>query len=189
MVSNNGLTICNSKFVSFINKGFMTLLFTFLLIIIIPPSYLVIAYWVEMPVVLKLFWTTLVAVVLMGVIITPLNGMVFNKNGSILFIPDFRIIRCKAKDLDRIVFNFNEWDNKKYSVMVKIVYKGGNYFSKDYSRQFRNMRNKKLSMSMYTISRYKLDKICNIILQLDFCTVINIMDSNGNIVYQYLPKL
>lgn len=85
--------------------------------------------------------------------------------------------------MQRIDFNFNEWENKKYSATVKFVYKNGKIFSKDYSKQFRNMKNKKIAMSIYTISKMKVDKICKELLDLDIC-VITVLDNNRKIIYQ-----
>lgn len=67
--------------------------------------------------------------------------------------------------------------------MIKFVYKDGKIFVKDYSKQFRNMKNRKLTMSMYTIKRKKVDRICKKLLDLDIC-VITIVDKNKNITYQ-----
>lgn len=57
------------------------------------------------------------------------------------------------------------------------------FFLKDYSKQFRNMKNKKLAMSMYTITKRKMERICNKLLDLNIC-VTTILDKNRNIIYQ-----
>ena len=67
--------------------------------------------------------------------------------------------------------------------MIKIVYRDGKFFSKDYSKQFRNMKNKKLALSMYTITKRKVERICNKLVDLDIC-VTTIIDKNRNITYQ-----
>ena len=87
------------------------------------------------------------------------------------------------KKLKRITIIFNEWKNNKYSAIVKLVYNDEKYFIKDYSKQFRNMKNKKLAMSMYTITKKKIDRICNKLVDLNICS-ITIIDTNRNIVYQ-----
>ena len=56
-------------------------------------------------------------------------------------------------------------------------------FCKDYSKQFRNIKNKKLAMSMYTITKRKVERICNKLLNLNIC-VTTIVDKNKNITYQ-----
>ena len=188
MISNNGSTIHKSKFLSFINKGIMALMFMLLLIILLPCSYIVIAHWATMPILIKLFWPIFLMVILIGVLIAPINGMAISKGGLIIFVPDFRIIKFKVQALDRIVFGFREWENKKYSVMVKIKYRDGSSFEKDYSMQFRNMRNRKLSMAIYTISKRKVDRICGVISLLDFPTIINIIDYEGNIIRQSISE-
>ena len=171
MTSNNGLTTYKNKRLSFINKGIITMLLGVSLIVIIPCSYLMFSYWSEMPIFIKIFWPIVLPIILMGIIITPLNGMVITKKGTIFFVPDFRIKKTHIKELERISFNFNEWENNKYSVTVKLVYKDGRVFLKDYSKQFRNMRNKKLNMSMYTIKKRKVDKICKELLDLKICFI------------------
>ncbi len=109
--------------------------------------------------------------------------MIITKKGTILFLPDFRVKRFNIKDLERIAIIFNEWKNKKYSVMVKFVYEDGRVFYKDYSKQFRNMKNKELAMSMYTITKRKVERICNKLSDLNACAV-TIIDKNGNMTYQ-----
>lgn len=183
MMSSNGLMTYKNKWLSFIDKGIITLLLGMLLIVIVPCSYLLFTYWSEMPIFIKIFWPILLAYIFIGIIITPLNGMIITKKGTILFLPDFRLKKFNVKKLDRIAMVFTEWENNKYSVIIKFVYGDGKVFSKDYSKQFRNMKNKKLAMSMYTITKRKVERICNKLLDLDIC-VITILDKNRNITYQ-----
>ena len=182
-MSNNGLMTYKNKWLSFINKGIIVLLSLLLMMIIVPFSYLVVAYWPEMPILIKIFWPILSAIILIGVIITSLNGLIIAKKGSVLFLPDFRFKKFNVKDLERIAIVFTEWENNKYSVMIKFIYKNGKVFCKDYSKQFRNMKNKKLTMSMYTITKRKVDRICNKLLDFNIC-IITIIDKNRNITYQ-----
>ena len=183
MTSNNGLMTYKNIFLSFINKGIMFLLFIFLMLIIVPCSCLIFSYWSEVPIIIKIGWIILLPIILFGILITPLNGMFISKKGNVVFIPDLRIKKINMNDLDRIAINFNEWENYKYSAKVKLVYKDGRVFVKDYSKQFRNMSNKKLYMSMYTIRKCKVDKICEKMLNIDIC-VITIINEQRNIVYQ-----
>jgi hypothetical protein len=182
-MSNNGLMTYKNKWLSFINKGIITLLLGVLLIVIVPCSYLLFTYWSEMPIFIKIFWPILLAIIFIGVIIIPLNGMIITKKGTILFLPDFRLKKFNVKDLEKIAIVFTEWDNNKYSVMIKFIYRDGKVFNKDYSKQFRNMKNKKLAMSMYTITKRKIERICNKLLDLNIC-VTTIIDKNRNITYQ-----
>lgn len=183
MMPKNGLIIYKNKWLSFINKEIMFLLLGVMLVIIVPCSYLMLTYWQEMPIFIKIFWPILLTIILIGIVITPLNGMVITKNGNILFLPDFRLIKVNIKKLKRITIIFNEWKNNKYYAIVKLVYNDEKYFIKDYSKQFRNMKNKKLAMSMYTITKKKIDRICNKLVDLNICS-ITIIDMNRNIVYQ-----
>ena len=183
MMSNNGLMTYKNKWLSFINKGIIVLLLVLLMMMIVPFSYLLFAYWSEMPIFIKIFWPILSAIIFMGVIITPLNGMVITKKGSVLFLPDFRFKKFNVKDLEKIAIVFTEWENNKYSAMIKFIYRNGQVFCKDYSKQFRNMKNKKLTMSMYTITKRKVDRICNKLLDLNIC-ITTIIDKNRNITYQ-----
>ena len=75
--------------------------------------------------------------------------------------------KLDVKDLEKLSIVFTEWGNNKYSVMIKFVYMDGKVFLKDYSKQFRNMKNKKLAMSMYTINKRKMERICNKLLDLN----------------------
>lgn len=182
-MSNNGLITYKNKWLSFINKGIIVLLLVLLTMIIALFSYLLFAYWSEMPIFIKIFWPILSAIIFMGVIIAPLNGMVITKKGTILFLPDFRLKKFNVKDLENIAIVFTEWENNKYSAMIKFIYRNGKVFCKDYSKQFRNMKNKKLTMSMYTITKRKVDRICNKLLDLNVCST-TIIDKNANIIYQ-----
>ena len=183
MMSNNGLMTYKSKYLSFINKGIIALLLGVLLIVIIPCSYLMFSYWSEMPIFVKIFWPVLVTIIFVGIIITTLNGMIITKKGTILFLPDFRLKKFNVKYLERIAIIFNEWENNKYSVMIKFVYSDGKIFNKDYSKQFRNMRNKKIVMSMYTIPKRKVERICNKLFDVNVC-IVTIIDKNRKITYQ-----
>lgn len=184
MELNNGLMIYKSKCLSFINKRIIILLLGILLIIILPCSYLVFKYWTEMPILIKIFWPIMSIIIFIGIIITPLNGMIITKKGTLWFIPDFRILRFNINYLNRLSIIFSEWENNKYSVQIKIIDKDGKTFYKDYSKQFKNIRkNKKLLMAIYTISKRKANKICNKLLDLDIC-FITIIDKNKNIIYQ-----
>ena len=183
MMLNNGLMTYKNKWLSFINKGIIVLLLGLLLMIIVPLSYLLFVYWSEMPIFIKIFWPILLAIIFTGVLITPLNGMVITKKGTVFFLPDFRLKKFNVKDLEKIAIVFTEWENNKYSVRIKFICKDGIIFCKDYSKQFRNMNNKKLAMSMYTITKRKVERICNEVLTLNIC-VTTIIDKNKNITYQ-----
>lgn len=187
MISNNGLMTYKNKWLSFINKGIMVLLLGLLLMIIVPCSYLIFVYWLEMPIFIKIFWPILLAIIFIGVIITPLNGMIIIKKGTVLFLPDFRLTKFNVKDLEELAIVFNECENNKYSVMIKFIYIDGKIFCKDYSKQFRNIKNKKLAMSVYTITKRKIERICNKLSNLNIC-VITIIDKNRNITYQSKKK-
>lgn len=168
-MSNNGLTIY--KKLSFINKKVLVFLFMILLIIIVYCSYFVFAFWVEMPMLIRIFWPILSIILLTGSLITPLNGMVIGKKGTIVFIPDFRIKVFKISDLEKMAFVFNEQENNKYSVLIKLVFKNGKIFIKDYSNQFRNIKKKRLALSVYTIKREKVNKISKQVVNIDICTI------------------
>ena len=110
-------------------------------------------------------------------------GWLSQKREPYYFFPDFRFKKINVKDLERLSIVFTEWENDKYSAMIKFVYRDGKVFYKDYSKQFRNMKNKKLAMSMYTIKKGKTERICNKLLDLKIC-VTTILDKNRNIIYQ-----
>lgn len=178
-MSNNGSTIC--KKMSFINKKVIVFLLMILLIIIVCCSFFVFAFWVEMPMLIKIFWPILSLILLMGILITPLNGMVIGKKGTIVFIPDFRIKVFKISDLEKMALVFTEQENNKYSVLTKLIFKNGKIFIKDYSKQFKNIKKKKLALSVYTIKREKVNKISQQITNIDICT-ITILDKNDKII-------
>jgi hypothetical protein len=183
MALNNGSMTYNRKYVSFINKGVMLLLYGLLLLVIIPCSYLMFAYWFEMPILIQILGPILLAFVLAGIAMSPLNGIIITRKGTLLFIPDFRVKKTHVEELERISLNFNEWENLKYSATVKLTYKDGSMFTKNYAKRFRNMKNKSLSMAMYTISKRRVDKICEALSDAENC-IITVVDQNHKITYQ-----
>ena len=106
---NNGLTIYKNKHISFINKIAIVLLQIISLLVIVPCSYMVFAYWFEMPLLIRIFWPIILIIILMGIIITPFNGMTITKRGTILFLPDFRLLKSTINNIQRISIIFNQW--------------------------------------------------------------------------------
>ncbi len=182
-MSNKQSKTYKRKYLSFTNKGVMLFIYCLLLLVMIPFSKFVFDHWSEVPIFIKIFWPIIMLVIATGIITTPLNGMFLTKNGTIFFVPDFRIKKTHVEELERIAFTFNEWENEKYSVTVKFVYKDGKVFIKEYSKQFRNAKNKNLSMSVYTIEKRKVDKICEELADLNIC-YITIVDRDYKIIYQ-----
>ena len=183
MELNSGFITCKKTSLSFIKKGVICW-FLFLLIIL----FAVFAFFVfnpekNAPISVKIILVILLSIFLLGFIIVSLNGMYMNKKGRIIFIPDVRLKKIKLIDLKRISINFNQWENNKFSVMIKFVYKDGKSFKKDYSNQFTGIRNKRLAMSLYTISKRRVDKICESLNDLKIC-VITIIDKNSKVIYQ-----
>ena len=144
-----------------------------------------VAYWNEMPIAIKILGPIIMAIAFVGILITPLNGMYINKNGAIIFVSDFRIKRIKVNDVAKLEFIFEEWENKKFSVIVKIACVDGSIFTKDYSKQFCNMPNNKLARSVYTISSNKVDKIQKQVVALNNC-VVTVVDKDKNVVFSSL---
>ena len=183
MMSKNGLITDKNQKISFISKDITVLLFSLLLAVIVTCSCIMFVYWSEMPILIKIFGPILLAITFIGIIITLLNGMIITKKGTILFFPDFRVKTFNIKDLKRISIIFNEWENNKYSATIKFVYTSEKVFLKDYSRQFKNMRYKKIAMSLYTINKSKVNSICENLSNLDVF-IITIIDKDKKITYQ-----
>lgn len=186
-MSSNGSTTYKLKRITFFNKPMVTLLSSAALIVLIPCSYIMLAYWSDMPLPIKLFVPIVFIIVFVGIIMVPLNGMLITKRGTVLFVPDLRLKKFNLKDLKRISIVFNEWENNKYSATVKFVCTDGTVFLKDYSKQFANMKKQKLARSAYTLSKRKVDKICYNLSDMDVC-IITIIDKNHNIVNQTMPQ-
>lgn len=135
-----------------------------------------------MPVLLRIFAPILLAIVLASPLVVLLNGMTLTKSGKVLFAPDFRFIKIKITELERISFIFNQWENNKYSARIKLIFKNGKTFVKDYSKQFRYKKNK-LLLCMYTVTQAHVDEICATLLECEFCTV-TVIDKNMQVTYQ-----
>ena len=177
MISKNGCTVCKNKYLSFINKISIWLLVSIIAIMFIPFICLMFAYWSRIPLIIKVISIITLPIFYVSWMMILLNGMVISPKGYIWFIPDIRIKKILISEVARIVFNMYEWENGKYSVLVKIIYKDGRVFTKDYARAFAPHRRSKLMQSQYTISKGKVDDICEQLLEWDIC-YINIVDRN-----------
>ena len=175
MKSNNGSMSCKNAYLSFINKKLLLGLFSVLIAVIVICAYFMVAYWNEMPIAIKILGPIIMAIAFVGILITPLN----------IFVSDFRIKRIKVNDVAKLEFIFEEWENKKFSVIVKIACVDGSIFTKDYSKQFCNMPNNKLARSVYTISSNKVDKIQKQVVALNNC-VVTVVDKDKNVVFSSL---
>ena len=187
-MSNNGCTTYTRKYLSFINKYIGALYAIVLTAFLVPCIVFISTYWSEIPIIVKVISPIVLLMIFVAILFMPLNGLLITKKGAILFVPDFRFKKLNVKDLKKTALIFNEWENNKYSTTVKFVYKDGRFFVKDYSRQFRNLKIKKIALPMYTISKERVDKICKKLLDLDMC-VITIVDKNKNILCQSKQEL
>lgn len=162
-----------SKRVSFINIGFVATALIVLTAIMI--AFSVLSFVLDAPWYFKILFTLITLFIFVTTLFNFFNGLHIRKSGDIVFVPDFRIKKIKISDVDRIAINFREQDNGKYSASLKVVYKDRRTFSKDYADQFNIYRYKKFVMSGYTIKKTKVDKICNMLSDIDVCilTVIN----------------
>ncbi len=170
-MSNNGSTICKTKYLTFITKGIPMLLLCVLSIIIIAFSFIVFSYSTEIPLVLKLMWSIIAFICVLGPIITALNGMIITKKEKIIFIPDVRLKIIKFNEIDKLVMEFYKEDNYKFFATIKIFYKNGKVFIKDYSNQFRDVRKNKFLKYMYTIRKERIDIIQKKVSDIDRCFV------------------
>jgi len=183
MNSNNGFMICKKKYITFINKGALLSLLGLLLLIIIPCFYFIFAYWSEMPLPIKILGPISLPIFSTSIILLPFNGMLITKKGLMLFYGDFSFRKIYLNELERISLSFNEWENGRYSAVVKIAYKNGKVFTKDYAKQFKNLRKRKLHLFVYTISRQKLDAICKELSDVKIC-IITVINKDFEIVFQ-----
>ncbi len=181
MTLNNGSTAYKGH-MSFIKKGILSIPLLFLVSVLGACGYLLIAYWVEMPLALKLFGLIIIPILLVGIFMMPLNGM-FVTSKAVVFVPDLRIKRVPVDKLNRISFVFSEWENGKYSVSVKIIRIDGKTFVKDYSSQFANARKKKFLMHANTINKSKVEELVETLSDWQFAET-TIVDKNGKIVFQ-----
>ncbi len=155
----------------FINKTFLLLSLIIAMCVIGPCTYLVIFHWSEMPLLMKISWPIVVLSFLSAFIVIPFNGLWITKNGCVVFVPDYRIKRVTLNELSRLAIVFQKWENNKYSVTVKFIYKDGGVFIKDYSKHFRNMKNQMLSKPAYTIRREKVQQIADKVKHIDACKI------------------
>mgnify|MGYP004533966059 FL=1 len=183
MIINSNSTSYKKIKITFINVAMKTFLLSLLfVIIIILCSFSVFANWSEEELIIKIFWPTLLVHIFIVIIVTNLTGMVITKAGTISFLPDFKVKKCNIDELERLAITFTEWENNKYSVTVKFIYKNGKVFCKDYSQKFSDSRFRKILMSVYTINKRKVDKICEKIMDIDVCA-ITIVNKTGNAIY------
>lgn len=162
-----------SKRVSFINISFVAT--ALILLTAFFGAFSVLACLLDAPWYMQVFCILITLFIFVTTFFIFFNGLYIRKSGDIVFVPDYRIKKIKISDVDRIAINFREQDNGKYSASLKVVYKDRRTFSKDYADQFNIYRHKKFVMSGYTIKKTKVDKVCNMLSDIDvfILTVIN----------------
>lgn len=180
---NNGLMIYKKTHISFIKKGFIELLIFILLLLTVPFVFFIIKYWDEMPLLLKIIWPSIEFFIIISLVIVPMNGLLFTKKGSVIFVPDFRIIWIKNDKITRIGIVFKEWKSKKYSAEINLYCKNGSVFTKDYSNQIVKKNTKNMLFFAYTISKERINDICKQVSD-NILFDITIVDMHGNI-YNY----
>lgn len=183
MKTNNKSIVCKNKYLSFMNRAWAFISVFTVLCIFGAGLYLLIRFWIDIPVVLKILLPIVSLIIFLGEIFIPFNGMYIGKKGTVVFVPDLRIKKFRINEIKRMAFNFSEWNNKEYSVTIDIVFPNGKIFTKDYSQQFKNIRMNWCVKSVYTIKRAKVDKIIEQLSNYDFCA-INVINQCGEIVYQ-----
>ncbi len=172
----------------FVNMRFAFVHSFFQIICISLFSLILLSVHDRMPAFIYFIWILLALPILIGAITTPFIG-IWIYNNSVLLIPDIRTKRIKAENINSLVLIFKEYKNGKYAVTVKLLYKNGRIFKRDYSVTFRSRLNSIYEMigrSIYTITKKRVDKICRDALSIDFCTVVNVIDVRGNTVYTNL---
>lgn len=153
-----------------------------LLAILAPFAYLAFANWGTIPLAVRILVPTLLVVTGVGLLSVLFCGVWIGRK-RVLVIPDMRIIVAARSKLRRIAVNFNQWDNGRYSVTIKLLYRDGRLFTMDSSRQFRNARRKKLLMACYTISERNRQSVCDRLSEIDGC-IVTVVDRAQKIVYQ-----
>ena len=75
-------------------------------------------------------------------------------------------------------------ENKKYDATVRLIYKDGSVFEKDYMKNFRDYpKYQWIGILNFTIKKQRVDKICEQLEAFDYCQV-SVVDFNKNIIYQ-----
>ena len=146
MIFNNGSMTSKRTYLSFINKGFAALYIIISMIIIVPCVFFMFSYWNDMPATIKVVGPSISVIVFLAVFLVPFQGMWITKKGTIVFVPDFRIIRTHWQELERLSLTFREWENDRYSAAVKLVYKDGRTFTKEYAKAFASTKHKKQNL-------------------------------------------
>lgn len=182
MQSNSGSTVCKKLNMAFINKPMMLVVDCLLIFIFIPFLILFTIYFFEMPLIIKIGFPIILGAIIFSIIFWLFCGLSIKNNGTIIFVDIFRIKRYSLSDLNVIAINFNEWENKKYSVCIKFILKNGKTFKKDYAKAFRNMKHKDLSMALNTIQFYKVEHICKRLKETGIGIFhLSIIDEKGNL--------
>jgi len=145
--------------ITLINKRRLFLLFAFLLMVLASCSYLCFAFWNDMPILIKIMWPTISAIILFSMILFPMNGLHLDRKGNVLFVPDIRFYWVKSRDVRKIDLGFRSCENGNFSASVHINLNSGKSIVKDYSNEFKNSKYGKMAMSFYTIDKGKIERI------------------------------
>lgn len=182
MTSNNGSTIYKVKFFSFINRGRLIFVYVLLLLFVLPCSWLIFNFWHQIPLLLKIFWPLFLAIISVTFLFVPLNGIFIGKN-KIVFFPDIRVKTFEKEEIKRIAIIFSEWKDNRYSASVKVVMKNGAVFSKDYAAQYREIRNNRLPVLVYSLKKNKVDKLIDSLNNEELFN-ITLINSSGDVLFQ-----
>lgn len=159
MKTDNLRTNADKTHVAFINKWLIFALSGVAVVIMLACSWLLVKFHDELPLPFTIIWFLMVIIVLISWLMIPFNGLKVSRKGTVVFVSDLRVTRVKIDDLVSLNISFLQWENGKYSTCVEITCKNGKYFKKDYSLQFKNLKRKQFLMSMYTISKQRVENI------------------------------
>ena len=187
MTTNSEFFSLKTIFLCFVNKGAVLLYATLTILILLPlfAFSMMLLHDDEFYTEILIFSCIALMVVLIKLITAPLNGIFIRKKGTVVFVLGSRIKKAKVEDLKRFAISFTEWPNNKYSASVKIVYKNGKIYKKDYAHNFVSPKPKRLFYYLYTISQKQMDVLCQRLLDVRNCC-ITVIDKNGDAVYQKL---
>lgn len=167
----NSFTNIHKAHATFVNKWKIFALSSIAVVIMLACSWLLVKFHDEFPLPFTIIWFLIVIAVFIPWLMIPFNGLKITAHETMVFVADVRVTRVKLDDLVSLNVTFFKWQNNKYSACVEITCKNGKYFKKDYSQQFRNLQRKKWLMSMYTISKQRVEDIEQSLKDIPHCNI------------------
>jgi len=150
-------------------------------IVILPLMFCIIIVLFEPPVFVSWLWWIASVLICIRVSYLVANGMYVSQDDGLILVSNFRFITLKRSEIERVDLIFSELNPQQYSITVRITCQNGNVIVKNYAERLKKPICNRLTMSLYTVSKRRLDIIARQSESLSFCSVWIRTDKDGTV--------